>query len=314
MAAPRKATAPAPEVEGVNFGDDSFYSGGSIIPEGDYILFFNVQMYQPQRKDGSNAGPSRLGCMVDFYPMDTPIEEKKLTKFYSMGSNADKSFAPNAAGKGLALIPGTSGAGLNDQTNWNLFRKSLMDSGLPQGIFTNDLSVLDGIHVHVANVPEPEERKAIRSQAATGEASGDQQQFRSSVIPIVTEIKDDGKPWEGTGGLPEAAPAKATAKAPVKTPVKAPAKTPAPAPVEEVSDDLSEIANTHITTVLTNNPNGLPKLKLRTETFAAAKKANQEAQGGQILDAYFGPGQEDALNAILGTLGYVLKGAMVTPA
>lgn len=312
--APRKAVAPPPEVEGINFGDDSFYSGGSFTPEGDYILFFNVVNHQAVKKDGTNAGPPRLGVMVDLYPMETPTEDKKLQKFYSMGANADKSFAPNATGKGLASIPGTSGSGLNDQTNWNMFRKSLLDSGLPQGIFTNDLTVLDGVWVHIQNVPEPEERKSIRSQAATGEAGAEQQPMRNNLIPIVTEIKDEGKPWEGTGGIPAEAPAPTAAKPVAKPPAKAPAKAAAPAPAAEVADGLEEVASAHITTVLTANPNGLAKLKLRNDTFAAAKKAKQESEGSQILDSYFGPGQEDALNTILGNLGYQLKGAMVIPA
>jgi hypothetical protein len=91
----------------------------------------------------------------------------------------------------------------------------MYDCGLPEGIFTNDLSVLDGIHVHTQNILEPEDRKGFGSQ--TGEVA---EERRSGLVPVVTEIKEDGKPWEGTGGIPEAAATPAPVKAGPKAVVK----------------------------------------------------------------------------------------------
>jgi hypothetical protein len=302
----------------VNFGSLDLYVAGGGLPDGDYVISsFDVMMYQAKRQDGSSAGPARLGVMITCLPLSDPTEENKKTQFYSMGSKADQSFAPNPeTGKGVVPIPGAKASTFNHSTNWALFLKSLHDSGLPDGIFTNDISVLDGIHVHMQNVPEPEERKGF--QAATGEASDENQQ-RKGTVAIVTEIKEDGKPWEGTGGVPETKPvAKKGAPTPAaKTAPKVAHKvTPkaAPAPVEESGDeDVKTAAINGISTVLERNPNGLPRIALRTETFKAVKESAGEDMAGSVISSFFeGPGS--VLANLLGELGYAVVGVQVKPA
>jgi hypothetical protein len=315
-----KLTAPTAAVEGVNFGDLSMYVAGGGLPDGDYCCMFTVQMYQAKKQDGSNAGPVRLGVMMDAYPLSDPKPESVRQQFYSMGSNADKSFAPNpATGKGLVPIAGAAGATLNHSTNWAVFLKSLYDSGLPVGVFTNDFTTIDGIWCHVQNIPEPEERKGFRqAQQAIGEGGGEQPQNKGT-IAVVTEIKDDGKPWEGTGGLPDApaVPALATAKAKVspiaKAATKAPAKAaPAPAAVAEPdSEDVQTWAITGISEALEKSPNGCPRLLLRTQTFNAVKTKASEDMASAVIDTYFTA--DDALSGILGELGYKLAGVQIKP-
>lgn len=297
----RKATP----VAAVAFGALSNYSGGFTLPEGDYALEFDVQMFAGTKQDGSKAGPERLGVMVTAHPL---AGGEPTQQFYSMGGKAHLSFAPNPeTGKGLVLVPGGAGGSLNNQTNWVLLLKSLYDCGLPEGVFSDDFSTLDGIHVHTAVVPEPESRKGFG--AKTGEA--EQEERKPGLVAVVTEIKEDGKPWEGSGGIPGAeapAPVKAGPKAVAKVAPKVAPKA-APAPVEEeVSDEdaVHVAAISGMTSVLEKNPTGCTKIKLRTDTF----KAVEEDQRQAVIETYFNKG-DDVLNQILGELGYNIVGAMV---
>lgn len=298
--------------EGFNFGDLGFYSAGGGIPEGDYIWTdLTVMMFQAQTQAGVARGPLRLGVMITMLPLEDPRDELARTQFYSMGGNADKVFAPNPeTGKGIVAIPGAAGTSMNNSTNWAVLLKSLYDSTLPLGIFTNDVSVLEGMHVHMANVPEPEERKSFRQQAATGEAAAQQQDQPQSrgTVAVVTEIKEDGKPWEGTGGIPQATATKPNGVA--KPEPKPVAKPVAPAAAAS-DDDLLTVAINGISDVLGKNPNGMVKLKLRTKTFAAVKEASGEENANKVINTYFVT--DDALNAVLVDVGYSVQGAQVKP-
>ncbi len=304
MALPKRPTAA--QDDRANIGESSLYTGAAILPEGNYALEFLIQMHSGFSQTPSSR-PSRLGVMVTAHALETNDEPRQV--FYSMGSNADKAFAPSPDGSGVIAVPGGSGK-LNDSTNWEVFRKSLYDSGLPQGIFTNDIFVLNGIHVHLANQPEPESRKQIRSR--TGEAAGEEQRG-SGTIAVVTQILDDGKPWEGTGGLPGAEPAtKAPAKVtPMKPGVRKPvAAAPAPAPAAD-ADDVEAAAIAGATAVLEKNPNGVSKLLMRTGTFKAVTEQASGEMAQAVLETYFG--NDDNLNVVLGQLGYVVAGQMIKP-
>ena len=304
--APPVARRAAPAV-GFNFGDLSGYSSGGVLPEGDYVWKdLTVQMFQGTKTDGSSAGPARLGVIITLAPL---AGGEDVTQFYSFGSKAHESWAPNPeTGKGIVAVPGGPGTPPNASTNWAVLVKSLADSGLPNGVLSDDLSVLEGMHVHMANIPEPAERKGFMSK--TGEAAVED---RPRTIAVVTEIKDDGKPWEGTGGIPEAkaatkpngsARAAATPKA---TPTRAVAPTQAAS--ASPSDDVESAAINGVSAVLEKNPNGCPKLLLRTSTFKAVQEATNQATASKVIDAYF---KSDAdLNGLLGPLGYVLAGGQV---
>lgn len=303
----------------VSFGDlNNYAEGGFDIPEGDYAVVHTVQMFAGTKADGTKAGPERLGVMLDFYNLATDkdgnyIDLKPTQKFLSMGSKADQSFAPDPeTGKGIVPVAGGSGASMNNKTNWFLYLKSLYDCGLPVGVLDNDLTTIDGIHLHIQSVPEPEDRKGFGSK--TGEV---EQERRVGKVPVATEIKDDGKPWEGTGGIPEAGavPAvKAPAVAAPKTkagPKPVPAKAAAPVAVVAAEDDdelLKATALTAMASVLEANPKGCAKVVLRTGTFKAIK---DEAMGNRVLETFFA--DEATLNLLIGALGYTASGMMVKP-
>lgn len=325
MAPVRRPAPTAPPVEGVSFGDLGMYAAGGGLPEGDYALEFTVQMYQAQDKTGASRGPARLGVMITASSLTDPAAEPRM-QFYSMGSQADKSFAPNPeTGKGVVLVPGGPASTFNNSTNWAIFLKSLYDCGLPVGIFTNDLTALDGIWAHLTNIPEPEERKGFQSK--TGEAA---EERRPGTIAVVSEIKEDGKPWEGTGGVPQAEaptpapaarvlPRKALAPkaAPVAAKTAAPAAParPAPragarpaaptAPTEMSEEDVATAAANGIAAVLekAENANGCTKLLLRTGTFKAVSAADGEDMANVVLETFFG--SDANLNLVLEPMGYI---------
>lgn len=319
MAGPRRMAPPPPPpaVEGVNFGSLGFYAGGGFsLPKGKYALEFNAIMFAPVNAAGV-AQKARLGVQLVAYPLEggDPTEQ-----FLSMGSRADQSFAPNNTGKGLTPIPGGPASTLQRNTNWNLFLKSLYDCGLPEGIFTNDLSVLDGVWVQTDLVPEPEERKGY-GQAKTGEAEAQEERRGSGLIPSVAEILEGGKPWEGGGGFPAAVPVAPAAPSRVAAPARAAAQTrPAMAPrtaaipvaVEQAGDDdVMTAAVNGMTTVLEAEPNGTSKLKLRTGTFKAVGAASGNEMAQAVIDTYFG--SDENLNTVLGQLGYGVQGSNIKP-
>lgn len=298
----RKPVPPAAPA-GSPFGDLGFYSGSFVLPKGRYSLEFNVLLHAGTRPDGSPAGKPRLGVMVVATPLDGG---DAMEQFLSMGSKADLSFAPSPNGKGIVPIPGGPASTAPRNTNWNLFLKSLYDSGMPQGVFTDDISVLDGIHVQTDLVPEPEERKGYAS-TTTGEASQQEERRGSGMIPVVTEVLESGMPWAN------AAPGKAAPKAPAKPTKSAPAAPAAPAApeAEESSDEVQDAALSAVTTILEAEPAGTTKLKLRMGVFKAVNAAGGDQLAQSVINTYFS--SDDALNGLLGELGYQVAGTAVKP-
>lgn len=301
----------------VNFGDMAMYTMGSSVPEGNYALEFLVQN-EPDSDYNKNR-QKRIGVLVTAHSISDPADIK--AKFLSMGSKTHEVFAPNPdTGKGLVLRAGVQGGGtIPSSCNWGLFLKSMYDSGLPQGIFTNDLSVLDGVHAHLANIPESEERKGFKPRkAATSEVEEEPKFEGSGTTLAVTEILEGGAPWEGGGGIPEAAatkPVAVTVKAAAKpngkvAPAKPAAKTAAPATVPS-DDDVMEAAINGVTAVLEKNPNGVGKMILKMGTFKSvtATVGDEIAQAVQSLI-----NNDENLGMVIEQLGYKLEGQKIVPA
>jgi hypothetical protein len=301
----------------VNFGDLSMYSGAAFIPDGDYIVYHDVVLHQAVDKNtGVNKGKARLGVMVTFFLKANPTEDTKLEQFYSMGSKADETFAPNPeTGKGVVIKPGGKLSNFNDKTNWFMYLNSWAQSGMQPGTFTNDLSVLDGAWVHITNVDEPAERASF--QSATSEVAQDQR--KPGKIAVVSEILEGGAPWEGGGGMtvPAAAPAKAvTAKAPVRAASAPRPVAPAPIPVNNgaaVDEDLRSHAINGISECITKKPNGIARLALKLDTAKFLEKNANKDIASAVSVAYFDPAGETALSSLLGELGYSIQGAMIKP-
>lgn len=313
----RPAAAAAAPVEAlVSFGNLDMYAAGGGLAEGDYVIAeMTNMMFQATNQAGATFGPARLGCMIHLQSMAEPAAEFK-TQFYSMGGSAHESFQPSANGKGLVAVPGGKATVLNDATNWMAFLKSLYNAGLPAGIFDNDLSVLEGTHVHLAPVPPPKERAGFQSK--TAEVAVEQAKPRD--IMVVTEIKEDGKPWENTGGLLEATAAPAAAAKPgAAKPAAARAAVAAAAPVAAAAaaatdgavsaEDLQEAASNGITAYLEANPNGGTKLALRMATHKNVSASLGPDVAKLVVDTFFKGDAE--LNSIINVLGFKVVGAEV---
>ncbi len=332
-----------------NFLDPSSYSGSVFIPEGDYCCFFDIMNYQATDKQtGVARGKSNLGVMISFYPLLNPAEGSKLEKFYGMGQKADEIFAPHPeTGKSLVIKPDAKGQpSLNDKTNWYLFFNSLLQSGMPKGIASNDISVLDGVWVHIVNEDEPLERASFKSNTAEV-----QEERKIGKVAVVSEILEGGAPWEGGGQLPEApvaaapravaAPAArpAAARPPAARPVNGAATPPAvaapaaprtvarpaavrptarPAPVTAApavdagsAEDLRGWALDAVGEVLADNLNGLNTGVMRTKAFEKAEAKFGQDVAGQIISAYFEAGGAGSLPDLLNEMGYKVVGPMI---
>lgn len=318
---------PAPAAPEINFGGMGLYVGGGGLPEGNYCLFFDVRMHQSvDKQTGRARGKERLGVMVTAYDLNDPSAEPR-EQFYSMGGKAHLSFQPDpATGKSLVLAANSVGTTLNNKTNWFFFLKSLYDCAMPEGVFNNDLTTIDGLWAHVQNIPAPEERKGFASGAKTGDE--EQEEFKGGdTIAIVSEILEGGKPWEGTGGLPDAAaPAAPAPKAPPAR-VAAPPTRPAPGvrvpparqavavPVETAQDDdailQSALGALGEVLVKPTLKNGGPKLTVRTETFKWLKENADEATAQAVINTYFS--SDDKLGELLNQVGYGVVGNRVQP-
>lgn len=298
---------------GFNFGNLAGYSAGGGLPEGDYCLNnVAIKMYQSIDAQGVKKGEARLSVMITFIPLAGEADE--VEKAYSLGSKAHLSWVPNSAGTGIEPVVGGPGTPPNNGTNWALFVKSLLDSGMPEDVLKNDVSVLNGTHVHMQNVPEPEERRGF-AQATTGEAGMDN---RPKTVAIVSEIKDNGKPWEGSGGVPEGkggAQSAATSSQTKAGGSHATSKAAAAKPVTDSShsngDDASESAQAAITEVLEKKPEGMNKLMLKTSTFKVVNENFGQEMAQRVTNEVFG--NEKVLGAVLGAIGYRIDGANVKP-
>lgn len=336
MAPVRRTAAPvaaAVEYELFDAGDLAAYSGGKTIPEGDYALELVVQMNQSTNAAGQAVGKPRVGVQMFAHPLagGDPIEQ-----FVSFGSKAHESWAPHPdTGKSLVKIPVSAGGkGLPPPkgTNWQLLLESLYQAGLPAGYFKNDFTLLDGIWVHIKPMPEPENRKDMKKNAATGEQGQEEDSGPrgSGMVPTVTAILDGGRVWiEGEGGFDFAsAPAPVAAPpawrgspgsgpatpAPVAAPRRAVAPTAAPvvaaAEVEGDSEELIDIVNNAIGDVLT-----LPefiktapkRLKFRLKVHEMVKAKYDDKTASDVISTYFG--SDDSLSAVLSPIGYKISGA-----
>lgn len=329
MAVTRRTTTQAPPpppamAEGVNFLDFGFYSGGFTLPPGKYVWTdISIRMYKPEKS--TNPTPPRLGALITMVPLADPKEANKHLQFYSFGTQADKSYQPNATGKGILPIPGAPASGLNNQTNWAILLKSLLDSGLPPGLATNDVSVLEGIWVDMTLIDEPLERASFVSN--TAEEAG--QERKANKIAVVREVLagpwDAGNPggWpdqpvtfaEDTAGVAVQAPRTNGAPSPVlvnRTLAPPPASVPTVNVISKGADEtVLQAAINGVATVL-DGTNSMSRLQLKNHTFSAVKTSQGEQMAAAVIASLFDDPQ--GLNTLLANVGYKVSGLQVVPA
>lgn len=308
------AAAPPPQAGGsVNFGSQELYVSGGGIPDGDYLWKeANWENYPYTNKAGVVVNTS-LACVVQYIPLDDPRPENIKKQPYSVGQQTEKNFVPSADGKGLEPRIGSGGGTFNNSSNWAELRDSLLNSALPDGLLMNDLSVLDGSLVHILN------KKMERGNMPTlSDVPGGVQANAPKMLPLISAFLDNGMPWEGGGGLANykaatgAAPAvaaRAAAKAPV--PITRPAAVvPVAEAVTEPDEDVMTIALNAVSDQITAKPEGMPKVVLKVNCFAAIKKSHG-ADMAQAAQEIFN--SDDALTSLLGELAYGIVSGKVQP-
>jgi hypothetical protein len=250
---------------------------------------------------------------------------------WGLGRKAHESFLPHPdTGKGLVKVQNPNGTQpLNPNSNWALFLKSLYDVGLPEGVFVNDLTVLDGIHLRTELIDEPEERKNFKSQSVTGDV---QEAPRApGKIAVAAEILEGGAPWDGGGGFAEAEEApKPTAKktaapvakvAPKLVTKKAP--EPEPEPEEEaaeeeaaeesgVSEDVMEAALEGMAEVMRDKAKakGSTRVMFKTGMFKAVTAKHGEDMAQAVQGIWEDPA---TIATVLGEYGMKLVGTNIVP-
>lgn len=322
--APRRPGTTPPAVEGVDFlsRTSPLYTGSFVLPAGDWAIWFDLMLQQP--KENSSYSNPRLGVRLSCYPLDKPGAEP-TEQFLSMGRKAHESFMPSENGKSLVPVIGGPGT-LTNKSNWSLFHNSLYNAGMPEGLASNDLSVLDGVWVTTAQEAEPEERKGFGG-AETGEVQ--QANRGTGKVPVVIAILEGGAPWEGGGGIPEA-PKATTRPGPkaVAPPAGRPAPTPAgrPAPTRPAptstpaesadagdADAVTAAAVNAVGTVLgdAKYANGCPKLILKTSVFKLIEKSDGKEMAQAVTNAYFS--SDELMAGLLEQINYKLEGSTVKP-
>lgn len=326
MSPVRRAAAPPPPPQESGEALDIFnlqsYYGGKTIPEGDYAIEFVAKEGQSTNAMGQAVGKPRVGVELVLYPLQggDPID-----KFLSLGSKALASWVPNSTGKGFAKRAGGPGLPPTNKSNWVVFLNSLIQCGLPiDQLKGNDFSALDGLWAHIKEMPEPEERKMFKTQAATGESAGEQgddEPKGNGLVPTCLEILEGGKPWEGGGGFttaPAAAPARPAAAAPRRAPAAAPAtvaapvarrapvSAPPPPPVEE-GESVEDAALQCISDAILESPKGIKRMKLRMRVHEIALAKYDEQTATDIVNGFVA--NETALANVLGSIDYKISGA-----
>lgn len=303
-----------------DFGSLENYSAtGGGLPPSKYAMFFEFVMRTPQDKQGNAKGATHLSAKALCYDLVKPGDEPR-EQFWGMGKKAHESWLPDPEDpKRLVAVEGGPGGGLDNRTNWYIFLKSMYDAGLPNGTLADEvgptIAALDGVWVLTGEVPEPAERQGMSSGAASGEVAGAPRQLGK--IAVVVDFVDEGKPWEGGGGMPKvgkAAAAKATTGKPVAK------KKADPEPEEEAEPetetdgiDLASVAESALSEVLGKNENGMSRLKLKIESLKVANKKFGEEAGTNFVDAYF-PANDPKfklLSGVLGELDFQLVGSDV---
>lgn len=299
----------APKYETVSFGDSTLYTAGAMIPDGKYALEFDNVI--DRGKEGKGA--EKLAVKVKFYPLPYSEGAKVLEHTYGMGKAAHLSMRPHPDNpKQLVKVPDGPNPNFNDNTKWAIFKNSLHQAGMEEGILTDTFEAIDGVHVVIANQPAPKEWAEIGKNAdLAGEGGPQTNGNRPTMIPVVSMIEDDGKPWENGGGIPtgEAAPkvAKPNGKLPAKPVV---AKSKAKVAVEDIAEIAELAISAHM--AVKANEDGCSKTALKAGAFAWIGKNHDEDTANKFMEEV--AEDNDVLSGILGKLGYEIKGIKISPA
>jgi hypothetical protein len=170
----------------------TFVKGGLINDVDVRILSARFASYDYQ---GRLTGADQLVCALklEYAPLDNL--EDVHTDYLSFGKIAD--FQPTEDGKGVESV---SGKMPNQDTVFHLFMQSMQEAGFSMAeLDKGDISVLDGLEVHIVRRPAPERWKAL----ATGRRS-EGEPVREKTYLAVSKVLGRAKPQAKPGAKPAA--------------------------------------------------------------------------------------------------------------
>lgn len=226
-------------------------------------------------KSGKNVGQTYVNLDVTFVGGG-----QETIEHYMIGDATQ--WAPNAAKTGVVPI-GREGGKLWSKSDAVKFTKSLIDAGVPKALIGNDVTVIEGLDVHVTRVTD----------GRTYEAKDGKQRANSTLLvsKIYTPVDQIGK----TSGKGVTAAAGGGKKPVAARPAAAAAPTGGSG-----AADVDAVATDTLIGILANGPLTLDNID--QPAFLALTKAKKAAIRPQVIER-----MKDA--AFLGTL---VDGGLVT--
>jgi hypothetical protein len=210
-----------------------------------------------------------MGKAAPAVALRVSMEEADGTRheqYYSAGDPAK--YQPSMDGKTIEPLAGATG--LNQNTNVIAFITSIVNAGFPEDKLGEDVSIFDGMYVHVNQVAQPK-RPGLKKAADDKEKT----------YLLVTKILR--LPWEAVAKAPAKGAPKAAsslrAVAPNNTPSAHATAAPTPSPAadpEALSDEaIQQKARETVLAILMEKGGSVDKSKLPIEAFRVLNNDKQ---------------------------------------
>lgn len=264
---------------GVSLKPSDAVAGGGKLDNSDVTI--TKMRFRTWDYNGTIAAPV-LGLQVEFDLHDGG----QVPQVYSAGDL--KNFVP--AEDGLSAVPIGHLSGLVESTNAMAFIASLVNVGFPEDKVGDDISVFEGMQVHLDEQPQPK-----RGGKASG---GDNKQ-----IALATKLL--AMPGEKTKGAAKGQAGQAKTQGTVAGPKKsaAPVASQAPPTNGAVDDALMTETTGHVLAVLTGKGGAVEKKVLANELFKLVQKEKNRNAIMQLAfkDQYLSGGMGDVPFSFDGT-------------
>jgi len=219
-------------------------------------------------------GGSRQPVPAICFKLDHMDGSEPIAQYWSVGKATD--WMPSDDGK--ELVPIGKATQLVNSSNGMLLLASIINAGFPESKLGDDISVFDGMEIHINRIAAPV-RKGLKQK--------DDQ-------TILTVTKIHKLPWDSAPAKGKATTAASKGKSGSKGGGGSKSKPAATA----AATDIDAVATEFILTVLSDAdlmkdfPDGLPKAKLAPETFARLK--SDDPNRSSLLKRVF---EDDFLNS-----------------
>lgn len=161
----------------VGLNPENFLEGGGLIDDVD-VTFTECLFEEFDYNGKADTAVPALKVVMD-------VAGDENIQYYSMGRLQD--WIPSEDGKQLLSV-GTA-TSIRLSSNGGILLKSLVDSGFPGDKLGDDISILNGLQVHMIQVPEPQ-----RGMKKTKEQEEKETKFGPKTILVVSEVQV--LPWE----------------------------------------------------------------------------------------------------------------------